>query len=114
MQVETVFVSINARDFAAQTDWWSQLIGREPDRQPMPSCQEWDLRDGVLFQVLDDPDGQRTAVSLAVRDLPSQVRRLRGQGITLPDPQPVEGFDDLIWTAFHDPEGNSVNLLDGA
>lgn len=114
MKVDHVFLSLNAADFAAQTDWWAKLIGRRPDREPMPSCREWDLAPSVLFQVLDDPKADRTAVSLRIDNLDAEIARLREAGIEVPDPQEVEGFDSLRWAAFPDPEGNSVNLLEGA
>lgn len=115
MQFDTVFLSVNARDFAAQSEWWSTVLGRRWDRQPMPSCHEWDLMLGVLFQVLDnDGEGGPTAVSLHLASLDDAVARLRAAGIAVPDPGPVEGFASLRLAQFDDPEGNPVTLLDGA
>lgn len=114
MRVIDVFISINAADFAAQSDWWSRLIGRHWDREPMPSCHEWDLVDNVLFQVLDSPDGHGgTTVTLRVADLDAESRRLESAGIDLPEPVRIEGFDTLRFAQFADPEGNTVGLLDG-
>ena len=79
----------------------------------MPSCHEWDLREGVLFQVLDNPDEGATAISLMVTDLKDQVARLREAGIDVTDPTPVPGFDTLRLSSFRDPEGNPVSLLQG-
>lgn len=115
MRVETVFVSIGAKDHRAQCAWWSALIGRKPERRPMPSCCEWDLAPGVLFQVLDNPSGGAVdVVSLRIADLDAEIARLRGEGIEPPAPRKVEGFDALYWTRLRDPEGNEVNLLEGA
>ncbi len=114
MNVTDIFISINARDFDAQTAWWTTLIGREPDRRPMPSCREWDLAPSVLFQVLDSPENGQTDVSLRLEDLEVENTRLRKAGVRLPDPEKVEGFESLRWSAFADPEGNKVNLLEGA
>lgn len=114
MRVDHVFLSLHARDVDAQTAWWTTLIGRAPDRQPMPSCREWDLAPSVLFQVLDDPGQDRTAVSLRIDGLDGEISRLRGAGVEIPDPQAVDGFDSLRRTAFSDPEGNAVNLLEGS
>lgn len=113
MKVETVFLSINARNFAAQTAWWSTFLGREHDRTPMPSCHEWDLSPGVLFQVLDNENGPHCEISLRLDGLNGELERLFKAGIEVPEPQPVEGFDSLVWSAFKDPEGNPVNLLSG-
>ncbi|WP_127145740.1 VOC family protein [Pelagibacterium montanilacus] len=115
MDVHSIFLSINARDFAAQSDWWRRCIGRNWDREPMPSCHEWDLRDGVLFQVLDAPDAQdQTTITLLVPDLDAERARLAQSGIEVPDPSAIEGFDTLRYTEFFDPEGNTIGLLDGS
>ena len=71
MNVDTIFLSINAANHAAQTEWWTKLLGRPFDRSPVPSCREWDLREGVLFQVLDNP-GDRTRVAVSMRMRPSR------------------------------------------
>ncbi|WP_324752033.1 VOC family protein [Roseovarius sp. Pro17] len=114
MNIQDIFLSINARNFDAQTAWWTIFIGRAPDRKPMPSCQEWDLTPSVLFQVLDSPDNGPTDVSLRIDDMDKEIARLRKVGVDVPDPQDVEGFDTLRWSAFTDPEGNKVNLLEGS
>ncbi|SPH24381.1 hypothetical protein DEA8626_03432 [Defluviimonas aquaemixtae] len=114
MNINHVFLSINAADFAAQSNWWAKLIGRRWDREPMPSCHEWVLTDDVLFQVLDSSEEQsRTTVTLHVPDLDAQIERLSDAGIELPEPVKVEGFDTLRYLEFSDPEGNTVGLLDG-
>jgi len=46
--------------------------------------------------------------------LAAEVVRLRKADLDVPDPQKVEGFETLRWSAFTDPEGNKVNLLEGA
>jgi predicted enzyme related to lactoylglutathione lyase len=115
MKVDTVFISINATDHAAQTEWWTTFLGRPFDRIPVPSCREWDLREGVLFQVLDNSsDRTRVAASLRVADLDANIERLRDAGVAVPDPQRVEGFDSLRFVSVRDPEGNTLGLLDGA
>ena len=115
MKVVNVFVSIGVADHPAGCAWWSRLIGREPDRRPTPSCCEWNLTDGVLFQVLDTPkQGAVDIVSLRLDDLDAEIARLRGAGLSIDDPQPVPGFDTLRIATFADPDGNTVNLLDGA
>lgn len=114
MKINHIFISTNADDFAAQSDWWTKLIDRRWDREPMPSCHEWQLTDDVLFQVLDSDDGHGGAtVTLHVPDLDAEIERLKDLGIEVPEPVKVEGFDTLRFTQFDDPEGNTVGLLDG-
>ena len=114
VQVDTVFISLDANDFDALSDWWARFLGRQWDREPMPSCHEWDLRNGVLFQVLDNP-GQDTAgvVTLRIAGLDDSIATLRAAGFDIPDPVDVDGFASLRFCQFQDPEGNTVGLLEG-
>ncbi len=115
MKINHIFLSVNAANFAAQSDWWAKFIGRRWDRDPMPSCHEWVLADDVLFQVLDSAGGHGGAtVTLHVPDLDAEIERLSEAGITLPEPVAVEGFESLRFLEFSDPEGNTVGLLDGS
>jgi len=115
MNINHIFVSINARNFAAQSDWWAKLIGRSCDQKPMPSCHEWNLTDDVLFQVLDSAENHdRARVTLHVSDLDAEIARLKDAGIKVPKPVKVEGFATLRYAEFADPEGNTVGLLDGS
>ncbi len=114
MDVATVFVSIGVLDHAVGCDWWSTVLGRGPDRRPMPSCCEWDLTDTVLFQVLDNPKlGVVDVVSFRLSDLDAEVARLRGKGFSIDDPENVPGFDTLRIATIADPDGNTLNLLGG-
>ena len=80
----------------------------------MPSCHEWELTDDILFQVLDSPEGSGgTSVSMHVPDVDAQIKRLSTVGIKVPEPVKVEGFANLRYSEFADPEGNIVGLLDG-
>lgn len=115
MDVKTIFLSVNAKNFGALSQWWSVLLQRNWDSEPMPSCHEWNLADGVLFQVLDSADDAGTAtVTLRITDLDAHVARMRLQGMKIPDPSPVPGFGTLRYTRFSDPEGNEVGLLEGS
>ncbi|WP_370159301.1 VOC family protein [Limimaricola soesokkakensis] len=114
MNVSVIYLSINAANFDAQSDWWIRLVGRHWDREPMPSCREWDLRDGVLLQVLDSPEGAgSTTVTLHVADLEAERARLAKLRIEVPQPVRIEGFETLRYAEISDPEGNQVGFLDG-
>lgn len=115
MKIENVFLSVNAKDFSALSQWWSTLLQRKWDREPMPGCHEWDLTENVLFQVLDNPDQSGSAtVTLRITDLDAHIERLQREGIEVPRPVNVEGFENLRYSQFKDPEGNEVGLLEGA
>lgn len=115
MKIDKVFVSINAKNFAAQSEWWAKLLDRHWDREPMPSCHEWDIAGCMLFQVLDNGgEGGPTSATFHLADLDSEIDRLRAAGIDAPDPVKIDGFDTLRFAQFEDPEGNPVGLLDGS
>ncbi|RLJ41331.1 hypothetical protein BCF46_3123 [Litoreibacter meonggei] len=115
MKINHIFLSINARDFVVQSNWWTRLIGRPWDQEPMPSCHEWNLTDDVLFQVLDSGENHgSTRVTLHVHSLTAEIERLKSAGIDVPEPVKIEGFETLRYAEFADPEGNTVGLLDGS
>lgn len=115
MKIDKVFVSINARDFSALSQWYRTLLDRAWDREPMPSCHEWDVAGCVLFQVLDNPKqvGKATT-TFHISDLDKQIQRLKKVDFKLPEPQPIEGFDTLRYCELKDPEGNTVGLVEGS
>lgn len=41
MPVITVFAVAPSSDLPRSRVWWTRLLGREPDRVPMPSDVEW-------------------------------------------------------------------------
>ena len=116
MRVNNVFISVNARSFSQQSEWWSKLLGRRWAREPMPSCREWDVAGCVLFQVLDNPVGanKKVVVTLHVDDLDAEIKRLATVGLEVPESIRVPGFASLRYVRFWDPEGNEVGLLDGS
>ena len=114
MEVTNVFVSTGVADHAAGCDWWSTLLGREPDRRPVASCFERDLTDSVLFQVRDNlKPGSVDTVSLRVEDLDAGIARLRGEGLAISDPEMVPGFATLRIANLADRDGNTINRLGG-
>ncbi len=115
MNIDRLFLTVHARDHQRLVDWWTILLGRPPARSPVPSCREWDIGDGTLFQVIQDAGAQaRATFSDRIVGLGAEVERLRRGGIAVPDPTNVPGFEALLWTRFFDPEGNEVNILEGA
>ena len=114
MKINHIFLVINTADFTGQSDWWSTLIGRRSDREPMPPCREWILAEDDLFQVLDSAEGHGGAtVTLHIPNLDALIRRLSGAGIDVPGPVDVEGFENLRYSEFSDPDGNKVRIPDG-
>lgn len=96
MQINKVFLSVNARDFSGLSEWWSKALERRWDREPMPNCREWDVAGSVLFQVLDNPkESGWTVITLHIADLDRHIERLRSIGVEVDDAVHVEGFETL-------------------
>lgn len=72
-------------DLARAEHWYAQLIGRGPDRRPMPGLLEWQLGPGFGLQVYCEPEraGHSTVV-LEVADLDAHAARLAEAGIEHP------------------------------
>lgn len=114
MNPTTVFITRYVNSHEATVGWYTDLFGRAPDEQPMPSCREWRLCENVLFQLIEDPARSgETSTAFGVDDLDAQRNRLRQAGLTVSDPAPVEGFDTLRFAEAVDPEKVPVGLLDG-
>jgi hypothetical protein len=114
MKIDKVFVSVHAKDFDALSRWWTTLLERKWDHEPMPTCHEWDIAGCALFQVLDSSESiGKTTVTLRVLNLNAHVERLRREGVTVPAPIKIEGFENLWFCRFQDPEGNNVGLVEG-
>lgn len=114
MDPQSVFITRYVASHAASLDWYERLLGRPADDRPVPSCREWRLGGGVLFQVIELPERQgETSVAFRVADVEAQATRLRDAGVELDDPAPVEGFATLRYVETRDPEGVPLGLLDG-
>ncbi|MDO5503325.1 MAG: VOC family protein [Actinomycetia bacterium] len=113
MNPETIFITRYVASHDTCLSWYESVLGRPADDQPMPSCREWRLREGVLFQLIEDA-GQagQTSIAFGVADLDVEVSRVREAGIDISDPVPVGGFDTLRFTELCDPEDVTVGLLD--
>lgn len=95
-------------DLARAEHWYAQLIGRGPDRRPMPGLLVWQLGSGFGLQVYCEPEraGHSTVV-LEVVDLDAHAARLAEAGIEHPGIQPGGGGDIL---QLQDPDGNWIVL----
>lgn len=109
MQITHTLSVMKVRDHDAAVDWYSALLGRGPDRRPMPPSAEWDLGSGRGIQVYLDPDhaGDHDMI-IGVADLDEALAELSSRGIdgeafTVPSGQ-------FRLAMLPDPSGNTVVL----
>ncbi len=111
---ETIFITRYVASHDVSLPWYERFFGRPADDRPMPSCHEWRLGEGVLFQVIEDPARQgETQFAFRVASLDGELTRLRQAGIDIPEPADVGGFSTLRYAETADPEGVATGLLDG-
>lgn len=114
MNPDTVFITRYVTSHAETLVWYETFFGRPADNHPMPNCQEWQLGDLVLFQVIEDPDRRGdTSVAFHTADLDAETTRLGAAGLDVGEVFPVPGFDTLRYTECPDPEDVPLGLLDG-
>ncbi|WP_313566821.1 VOC family protein [Mobilicoccus sp.] len=110
MPVITVFAVAPSSDLPRSRVWWTRLLGREPDRVPMPSDVEWHFPGGGGLQLVDDAaHAGAGSVTLGVDDIEGELAAIRGRGLEVPDAQTVPSGQFRI-AMLNDPDGNTVVL----
>ncbi|GMA31025.1 VOC family protein [Litorihabitans aurantiacus] len=110
MAVRTALAVVPSSDLERSRAWWVALLGREPDRVPMPTDLEWSFPDGGGLQLVDD--GERAGsggVTLGVEDVDAELAEIAGRGLEVPDAATVPSGQFRI-AMLQDPDGNGVVL----
>ena len=72
---------VATRDYAAARSWYSRVIGRDPDLEPMAGVAEWQIAATAWLQLIEDPDrAGKSALRIGVDDLEAQIAELDGRG----------------------------------
>lgn len=104
--MKNVLAGIAVRDLSAARVFYTNLVGRPPDLEPMPILLEWKFPEGGVLQVFSDEAGERagkSSVTLVVADLQVEKARLNLPGL--------ESHNDRVDTLIvHDSEGNQIVL----
>ena len=112
MTIEHVLAVVAVSDLPASRDWYSSLLGRQPDNDPMPTLTEWQVLPKAWLQVFHDPDRAGSSLfNLAVEDIEACVAELEGRGLR---PEPVvEATKGVKLSTVSDPDGNLIRLIGG-
>jgi catechol 2,3-dioxygenase-like lactoylglutathione lyase family enzyme len=101
---------VAARDFQAARSWYSRVLGREPDLEPIDDVAEWQITDSSWLQLVTDADrAGKSMVRFGVRDLVTQVETLNDAGIATS--APVVIADMVVVVDIPDPDGNEVSFV---
>jgi catechol 2,3-dioxygenase-like lactoylglutathione lyase family enzyme len=108
MNLQKTYPSLLTADLAAAEGWYTKLLGRGPDRRPIPTLLHWELSDeGGLMLSSSEEIAARGGIFLYVDDLAAERRRLDGLGIALGDDN--EG-DYSTLAQIRDPDGNLITF----
>ena len=112
MTIEHVLAVVAVSDLPASRDWYSSLLGRQPDNDPMPTLTEWQVLPKPWLHVIHDPDRAGSSLSnLAAADLEARAADLEGRGLR---PEPVvEATKGVKLSTVSDPDGNLIRLIGG-
>ncbi|WP_253867599.1 VOC family protein [Mycobacterium sp. GA-1285] len=97
-------------DYAAARSWYSDVIGREPDLEPIEGVAEWQIAATAWLQLMEDhARAGRSAVRIGVDDLDAQIAELADRGIETGE---VVVIADLVRVVdVLDPDGNEVSFV---
>jgi predicted enzyme related to lactoylglutathione lyase len=101
---------VATRDYAAARSWYSRVIGRDPDLEPMAGVAEWQIAATAWLQLIEDPDrAGKSALRIGVDDLEAQIAELEDAGITVSEPVVIADLVKVVDVA--DPDGNEVSFV---
>jgi catechol 2,3-dioxygenase-like lactoylglutathione lyase family enzyme len=102
---------IATNDYAAARAWYTRVIGREPDLEPIEGVGEWQIAATAWLQIVEDRDrAGKTAVRFGVDDLGTQVSTLEDEGIATGEVVVIADLVKVVDVA--DPDGNEVSFVE--
>jgi predicted enzyme related to lactoylglutathione lyase len=108
MTIKNALAGVAVMDLDSAIAWYSKLIGRAPDQQPMPTDAEYEFQNGGWMQIFADKErAGKSSVTLTVDDLDATLAELEDAGIAYAEPTRTDYVDTAIVT---DPDGNQVVL----
>ena len=112
MTFDHLLAVVAVGDLPAARDWYSVLLGRQPDNDPMPTLTEWQVVPQGWLQVFMDPQRAGTSLfNLAVDDLDAHITALRDRGLNPEDV--VDAAKGVRLSTLTDPDGNMIRLIGG-
>jgi catechol 2,3-dioxygenase-like lactoylglutathione lyase family enzyme len=107
--VTYTFAGLPVTDYASAYDWYVGLLGRSADTFPHDSEAVWRLTPSGAVYVVQDPNRAGSGLlTVAVSDLDSQERRLRGAGLSITELVSEDAPRRLVVT---DPDGNTLTFF---
>ncbi|MCT7661844.1 VOC family protein [Mycobacterium deserti] len=111
MTVNDICAVVAASDYDRALAWYTRILGRGPDLEPIDGVAEWQLTATAWLQLIEDADrAGRSAVRFGVDDLAAQIASLNELGV--PTGEPVVIADMVRVLDIADSEGNEVSYVE--
>lgn len=111
MSLNDISAVVATRDYPTARPWYSRIIGRDPDLEPIDGVAEWQITATAWLQLIDDADrAGKSAVRFGVSDLASQIAELNAAGIVTGEPVVIADMVKVVDVA--DPDGNEVSFVE--
>jgi catechol 2,3-dioxygenase-like lactoylglutathione lyase family enzyme len=102
---------VATRDYTAARAWYSRVIGREPDIEPIDRVAEWQIAATAWLQLIEDADrAGKSAVRFGVDDVAAQTVELNDLGIATGEVVEIADMVKVIDVV--DPDGNEVSFVE--
>jgi hypothetical protein len=109
-RVTSITQLLEVRDLTDAREWYSRLLGRTPDLEPVPDVVEWQLLPNVWIQVAEGANAHATSqmLRMGVDDIDAAVSELAAVNIDVGAVERIEGT--IAFCEFDDPWGNRLSL----
>jgi hypothetical protein len=109
--VNDICAVIAASDYARARSWYSRIIGRDPDLEPVQGVAEWQITSTAWLQLMEDQDrAGKSAVRVGVTDLAAVIKALNDAGVATGQPVVIADMVTVVDVA--DPDGNEVSFVE--
>lgn len=111
MTVNDICAVVAASDYDRALAWYTRILGRRPDLEPIERVAEWQLTETAWLQLIEDADrAGRSAVRFGVDDLAAQTAALAAAGVAVGEPVMIADLVRVLDVL--DSEGNEVSWVE--
>jgi catechol 2,3-dioxygenase-like lactoylglutathione lyase family enzyme len=111
MPMNDISAVVATRDYATARAWYSRILGREPDLEPIDGVAEWQITTTAWLQLIEDANrAGKSAVRFGVSDLAAQIAELNDADIATGEPVVIADMVAVVDIA--DADGNEVSFVE--
>jgi predicted enzyme related to lactoylglutathione lyase len=111
MSIEYVFAGLAVTRLDPALDWYERLLGKPPDMRPNEREATWQVaQTASVYIVADEDRAGRSAVTMFVDDLDTELDGMTRRGIEVGDIESAPGLFRRVQIT--DPDGNAIQLAE--